>query len=72
MIGGVHYYTGQLFDMETITRVAHEQVKRMIHILRRYCFFDCDNLIILGGLLRGLGFSSCCRQCSTEITRLEC
>ncbi len=26
MISGVHYYTGQLFDIETITRVAHEQV----------------------------------------------
>ncbi|CAF1448659.1 unnamed protein product [Adineta steineri] len=25
MFGGVHYYTGQLFDIETITRVAHEQ-----------------------------------------------
>ncbi|CAF2048797.1 unnamed protein product [Rotaria magnacalcarata] len=25
MIGGIHYYTGQLFDIETITRVAHEQ-----------------------------------------------
>ena len=26
MIGGVQYYSGQLFDIETITRVAHEQV----------------------------------------------
>ena len=26
MFGGVHYYTGQLFDIETITDVAHEQV----------------------------------------------
>jgi len=25
MFGGVHYYTGQLFDIETITNVAHEQ-----------------------------------------------
>ncbi|CAF3706213.1 unnamed protein product [Adineta steineri] len=25
LFGGVHYYTGQLFDIETITRVAHEQ-----------------------------------------------
>ncbi|CAF2872877.1 unnamed protein product [Rotaria sp. Silwood2] len=25
MFGGVHYYTGQLFDIETITRIAHEQ-----------------------------------------------
>jgi kynureninase len=30
MIGGVHYYTGQLFDIETITRVAHEQVQLLI------------------------------------------
>ncbi|CAF4182067.1 unnamed protein product [Rotaria sp. Silwood2] len=25
MIGGAHYYTDQLFDIETITRIAHEQ-----------------------------------------------
>jgi kynureninase len=35
MIGGVHYYTGQLFDIETITRVAHEQVQLLI------CRIDC-------------------------------
>ncbi len=25
MLSGVHYSTGQLFDMESITRVAHER-----------------------------------------------
>ncbi|CAF1624382.1 unnamed protein product, partial [Didymodactylos carnosus] len=25
LIRGIHYYTGQLFDIETITRGAHEQ-----------------------------------------------
>jgi kynureninase len=39
MIGGVHYYTGQLFDIETITRVAHEQVQLLI--FRIYSWLIC-------------------------------
>ena len=51
MLGGVHYYTGQYFDIETITRVAHEQV---IQSNLTSCFYRTKNLqtnrvAVLGG-----------------------
>ena len=60
MIGGIHYYTGQLFDIETITRVAHEEV--CLNVCMKFdCFF------LFSGLSGWLGFGACCRQCAIEI-----
>ncbi len=55
MLGGVHYYTGQLLDIETITRVAHEQVRISVYII------FCILFLRLVGLLRWLGSGACCR-----------
>ena len=66
MFGGVHYYTGQLFDIETITRVAHEQVE--ILIFRKKELKKIFYSLQFVGLLCWMGFSTCCRKCSITIT----
>lgn len=50
MFGGIHYYTGQLFDIETITRVAHEQVQIFIFEKTFYLFLRSYRVVALAGI----------------------
>ena len=55
MLGGVHYYTGQLFDIETITRVAHEQVRSAIFVLRLMLIFVLQGCCVGWDLAHAVG-----------------
>jgi hypothetical protein len=71
LLSGVQYFTGQLFDISTITRAAQQHVN-IISSIVKINKSNVVNTLICSGVCCRLGSCSCYRQRAIEVTRLEC
>ena len=74
LLSGVHYFTGQYFDIKEITKAAHSKVTSnsllSLSILLKINRMNDVNINKIKGLLNGLGFGARHRQRSASAARL--